>query len=207
MIIDFQRIQWYFAESAAEIDAARFVSYQAARDLDGGGAPRARHAHPTDRRPDPPPIGGPGRTGRGARHTGPDRTAGRGALPLGDAATPLRSPWSPPASGVSSVSAGPPQLLVCVDGNPVGRGDLGRRSVRGELPGHRSRGPGMRVRRPDRRSRGPFRPGRLGRRPRRHSAAARRARRHRGTPTFALRGPGRGRDRQDGPTTRRRCYR
>jgi len=26
-------------------------------------------------------------------------------------------------------------------------------------------------------------------------------------PTFALRGPGRGRDRQDGPTTRRRCYR
>ena len=67
MIIDFQRIQWYFAESAAEIDAARFVSYQAARDLDGGGAPRARHAHPTDRRPDPPrsavpaePVGAPG---------------------------------------------------------------------------------------------------------------------------------------------------
>ena len=35
-IIDFQGIQWYFAEAAAEIDAARLLSYQAARDLDGG---------------------------------------------------------------------------------------------------------------------------------------------------------------------------
>jgi alkylation response protein AidB-like acyl-CoA dehydrogenase len=35
-IIDFQGIQWYFAEAAAEIDAARLVCYQAARDLDGG---------------------------------------------------------------------------------------------------------------------------------------------------------------------------
>jgi alkylation response protein AidB-like acyl-CoA dehydrogenase len=36
MIIDFQGIQWYFAEAAAEIDAARLMSYQAARDLDSG---------------------------------------------------------------------------------------------------------------------------------------------------------------------------
>jgi len=36
-IIDFQGIQWYFAEAAAEIDAARLICYQAARDLDSGG--------------------------------------------------------------------------------------------------------------------------------------------------------------------------
>ena len=36
-IIDFQGIQWYFAEATAELDAARLVSYQAARDLDSGG--------------------------------------------------------------------------------------------------------------------------------------------------------------------------
>ena len=36
-IIDFQGIQWYFAEAAAELDAARLISYQAARDLDSGG--------------------------------------------------------------------------------------------------------------------------------------------------------------------------
>lgn len=36
-IIDFQGIQWYFAEAAAEIDAARLLCYQAARDLDSGG--------------------------------------------------------------------------------------------------------------------------------------------------------------------------
>lgn len=36
-IIDFQGIQWYFAEAAAEIDAARLICYQAARDLDNGG--------------------------------------------------------------------------------------------------------------------------------------------------------------------------
>jgi alkylation response protein AidB-like acyl-CoA dehydrogenase len=36
-IIDFQGIQWYFAEAAAEIDAARLLCYQAARDLDQGG--------------------------------------------------------------------------------------------------------------------------------------------------------------------------
>lgn len=35
-IIDFQGIQWYFADAAAELDAARLVSYQAARDLDAG---------------------------------------------------------------------------------------------------------------------------------------------------------------------------
>jgi alkylation response protein AidB-like acyl-CoA dehydrogenase len=36
-VIDFQGIQWYFAEAAAEIDAARLICYQAARDLDSGG--------------------------------------------------------------------------------------------------------------------------------------------------------------------------
>ena len=36
-VIDFQGIQWYFAQSAAEIDAARLLTYQAARDLDTGG--------------------------------------------------------------------------------------------------------------------------------------------------------------------------
>ena len=35
-VIDFQGIQWYFAEAAAELDAARLISYQAARDLDSG---------------------------------------------------------------------------------------------------------------------------------------------------------------------------
>jgi len=35
-VIDFQGIQWYFAQYAAEIDAARLVTYQAARDLDAG---------------------------------------------------------------------------------------------------------------------------------------------------------------------------
>lgn len=35
-IIDFQGIQWYFAEHAAEIDAARLLTYQAAQDLDAG---------------------------------------------------------------------------------------------------------------------------------------------------------------------------
>jgi alkylation response protein AidB-like acyl-CoA dehydrogenase len=35
-IIDFQGIQWYFAEAAAELDAARLICYQAARDLDRG---------------------------------------------------------------------------------------------------------------------------------------------------------------------------
>lgn len=35
-VIDFQGIQWYFAEAAARIDAARLLSYQAARDLDDG---------------------------------------------------------------------------------------------------------------------------------------------------------------------------
>jgi alkylation response protein AidB-like acyl-CoA dehydrogenase len=33
-VIDFQGIQWYFANAAAEIDAARLLCYQAARDLD-----------------------------------------------------------------------------------------------------------------------------------------------------------------------------
>jgi alkylation response protein AidB-like acyl-CoA dehydrogenase len=36
-VIDFQGIQWYFAQSGAEIDAARLLTYQAARDLDSGG--------------------------------------------------------------------------------------------------------------------------------------------------------------------------
>lgn len=36
-IIDSQIIQWYFAEAAAELDAARLIPYQAARDLDSGG--------------------------------------------------------------------------------------------------------------------------------------------------------------------------
>ena len=36
-VIDFQGIQWYFAEAAAEIDAARLLCYQAAADLDSGG--------------------------------------------------------------------------------------------------------------------------------------------------------------------------
>ncbi len=35
-IIDFQGIQWYFSEASAELDAARLVCYQAARDLDAG---------------------------------------------------------------------------------------------------------------------------------------------------------------------------
>ena len=37
VVIDFQGIQWYFAESAAELDAARLVAYEAAKDLDSGG--------------------------------------------------------------------------------------------------------------------------------------------------------------------------
>lgn len=36
VVIDFQGIQWYFAESAAELDAARLMAYQAAKDLDNG---------------------------------------------------------------------------------------------------------------------------------------------------------------------------
>jgi alkylation response protein AidB-like acyl-CoA dehydrogenase len=36
-IIDFQGIQWYYADAAAEIDAARLLCYQAARDLDIDG--------------------------------------------------------------------------------------------------------------------------------------------------------------------------
>lgn len=36
-VIDFQGIQWYFAQAAAEIDAARLLCYQAAGDLDAGG--------------------------------------------------------------------------------------------------------------------------------------------------------------------------
>ena len=36
-VIDFQGIQWYFAQAAAEIDAARLMAYQASRDLDTGG--------------------------------------------------------------------------------------------------------------------------------------------------------------------------
>jgi alkylation response protein AidB-like acyl-CoA dehydrogenase len=36
-IIDFQGIQWYFAEAAAELDAARLLCYQAARELDSDG--------------------------------------------------------------------------------------------------------------------------------------------------------------------------
>lgn len=36
-VIDFQGIQWYFANAAAEIDAARLLCYQAARDLDANG--------------------------------------------------------------------------------------------------------------------------------------------------------------------------
>jgi alkylation response protein AidB-like acyl-CoA dehydrogenase len=35
-VLDFQGIQWYFAQLAAEIDAARLLSYEAARDLDAG---------------------------------------------------------------------------------------------------------------------------------------------------------------------------
>lgn len=35
-VIDFQGIQWYFAEAAAELDAARLITYDAARDLDNG---------------------------------------------------------------------------------------------------------------------------------------------------------------------------
>jgi len=35
-IIDFQGIQWYFSEACAELDAARLICYQAARDLDAG---------------------------------------------------------------------------------------------------------------------------------------------------------------------------
>jgi alkylation response protein AidB-like acyl-CoA dehydrogenase len=35
-VIDFQGIQWYFAQAGAEIDAARLLTYQAARDLDAG---------------------------------------------------------------------------------------------------------------------------------------------------------------------------
>ena len=35
-IVDFQGIQWYFAEACAELDAARLTAYQAAGDLDRG---------------------------------------------------------------------------------------------------------------------------------------------------------------------------
>ncbi|BBY88535.1 acyl-CoA dehydrogenase family protein [Mycolicibacterium tokaiense] len=35
-VIDFQGIQWYFAEAAARIDAARLLTHQAACDLDAG---------------------------------------------------------------------------------------------------------------------------------------------------------------------------
>lgn len=35
-ILDFQGIQWYFAEAAAKIDAARLLCYRAADDLDAG---------------------------------------------------------------------------------------------------------------------------------------------------------------------------
>jgi alkylation response protein AidB-like acyl-CoA dehydrogenase len=35
-VIDFQGIQWYFAEMAADIDAARLLTYRAAADLDAG---------------------------------------------------------------------------------------------------------------------------------------------------------------------------
>jgi alkylation response protein AidB-like acyl-CoA dehydrogenase len=35
-VIDFQGIQWYFAEAAAKLDAARLLTYQAARDLADG---------------------------------------------------------------------------------------------------------------------------------------------------------------------------
>jgi alkylation response protein AidB-like acyl-CoA dehydrogenase len=36
-VIDFQGIQWYFANAAAEIDAARLLCYMAAGDLDSNG--------------------------------------------------------------------------------------------------------------------------------------------------------------------------
>ncbi len=36
-VIDFQGIQWYFSQAAAELDAARLLCYQAARDLDQDG--------------------------------------------------------------------------------------------------------------------------------------------------------------------------
>jgi alkylation response protein AidB-like acyl-CoA dehydrogenase len=35
-VLDFQGIQWYFSQLAAEIDAARLLTYEAARDLDAG---------------------------------------------------------------------------------------------------------------------------------------------------------------------------
>jgi alkylation response protein AidB-like acyl-CoA dehydrogenase len=35
-VLDFQGIQWYLAEASAAIDAARLLTYQAARDLDAG---------------------------------------------------------------------------------------------------------------------------------------------------------------------------
>lgn len=35
-VIDFQGIQWYFSDTAAELDAARLLTYSAARDLDAG---------------------------------------------------------------------------------------------------------------------------------------------------------------------------
>lgn len=35
-VIDFQGIQWYFSQLIAEIDAARFVTYAAANDMDSG---------------------------------------------------------------------------------------------------------------------------------------------------------------------------
>ena len=35
-VIDFQGIQWYFADAAAQLDGARLLAYQAARDLDAG---------------------------------------------------------------------------------------------------------------------------------------------------------------------------
>lgn len=36
-VVDFQGIQWYFAEMGAELDAARLLCYQAAADLDADG--------------------------------------------------------------------------------------------------------------------------------------------------------------------------
>lgn len=35
-VIDFQGVQWYFSDLVAELDAARLLAYQAARDLDDG---------------------------------------------------------------------------------------------------------------------------------------------------------------------------
>ncbi|MBY4275490.1 acyl-CoA dehydrogenase family protein [Rhodococcus fascians] len=36
VVLDFQGIQWYFAQLVAEIDAARFVTYAAGQDMDAG---------------------------------------------------------------------------------------------------------------------------------------------------------------------------